>query len=224
MNRPYLFRVFVDEQGNFGNPGSLIVDDLNELDEEHRISITSEIGHDETAFIDDLTTNKLSIYHSYGRVGFAGSVLVGVAWQLFQLKNIPALNIKCDIGEIPIWQEGEINWLRASLENNLGNWEYEMLESPDAVNAIEVSETEGWKKMVWAWEDERKGLIRARTFASKINIPEVQGNGSGSMNLAGQLQKSLVIKHGDGSVIYARPADNYSAELGGRVIGSTKLR
>lgn len=221
MIQPHLFKVFVDERGNFGNPGSLIIDESNDLDEEHRIAITAEIGHDETVFIDNLDTNKLSIYHSQSRVSFAGSVLVGVAWQLAKLKGKPVKGILCDVGEIPVWQEGEIYWLRASLDNNLGNWEYEQLESPDAISAVKLDETKGWKKMVWAWEDKQKGLIRARTFASKINIPEVQGNGSGSMNLAGQLQKRLIIKHGDGSVIYARPADNNNAELGGRVIGST---
>ena len=56
------------------------------------------------------------------------------------------------------------------------------------VDAINLSDTKGWKKMVRAWLDESKGLIRARTFADRIGMPEVQGNGSGSMNLAGQLQ------------------------------------
>jgi predicted PhzF superfamily epimerase YddE/YHI9 len=218
MNKPYLFQVFVDENGNFGNPGSLIVDGFHEINDAQRTAITADIGQDETVFIDNLSSNELSIYHAYGKVNFAGSVLVGVAWQLAQIKNEPTQSILCEIGEVPMWQEGEVYWLRAPLDYNLGNWTYLQVENPDVVDAIDVADTKDWKQMVWAWEDEAKGLIRARTFASKIDIPEVQGNGSGAMNLAGQLQRELQIRHGGGSIIYSRPAANNSAELGGRVI------
>ena len=218
MLRPYLFQVFVDEKGSFGNPGSLVIDERHRLNEKRRSELTGEIGHEETVFLDDIEKNKLSIYHSLGRINFAGSVLVGVAWQLSLIKKAPVETLQCDAGEIQVWQEGEVSWLRASLNNNLGDWNYQQLGSPDEVNAINVADTKDWKKMVWAWENEEKGLIRARTFASKINIPEVRGNGSGAMNLAGQLQRYLQITHGDGSVIFASPAPDNCAELGGRVI------
>lgn len=218
MFKPYLFQVFVNEQGKFGNLGSLIVDESSQLDLEKRKSITAEIGHDETVFVNDLASVDVSIYHANGEVDFAGSVLVGAVWQLSKLKDEPVQNIHCKKGNISTWQDGDIYWLRAGLKGNLGNWEYEQLENPEAVDAIALADTKGWKKMTWAWKDEAKGLIRARTFASKINIPEVQGNGSGSMNLAAQLQREIIITHGDGSVIYARPALNNKAELGGRVL------
>jgi predicted PhzF superfamily epimerase YddE/YHI9 len=218
MTEVYKFQVFVNESGKFGNPGSLFLDEGRQIDDAERIAITAKIGHDETVFINNLETNDLSIYHSLGEVDFAGSVLVGVVWQLGQLKSEPITHLHCAIGDIPVWQEGELSWLRTKLEGNLGNWEYEQLDSPEVVEAIDVADTASWKKMVWAWINKDRGLIRARTFASSIGIPEVQGNGSGSLNLADQLQRSIQIIHGDGSVIYARPSGNDSAELGGRVI------
>lgn len=218
MTDVYKFQVFVNESGEFGNPGSLILDEGQRLNVAQRIAITAEIGHDETVFVNDLANNDLSIYHALGEVNFAGSVLVGVVWQLSQLKGETPKYLRCPIGDIPVWQDGEISWLRTKLEGNLGNWNYEQLDTPDAVNAIKVADTNGWKKMVWAWRNKDRGLIRARTFASTIGIPEVQGNGSGSLNLAHQLQQSLQILHGDGSIIYARPVGGDSAELGGQVI------
>jgi len=77
---------------------------------------------------------------------------------------------------------------------------------------------------MWAWIDKTKGLIRARTFASDWEIPEAQGNGSGSMVLAAKLKRDIEIKHGEGSVIFAKPAPDGCADIGGRVNESDMLR
>jgi len=72
--------------------------------------------------------------------------------------------------------------------------------------------------MVWAWIDEIKGAIRARTFANDWDIPEAEGNGSGSMLLAEKLKRSIEIKHGKGSVIFARPVSNNCVRIGGKIV------
>jgi predicted PhzF superfamily epimerase YddE/YHI9 len=212
------FKVFVDESGNFGDPVSLIVDEAHELSLEERLAITAEVGNVETVFVNNLPDNDVSIYHAQGEVDFAGSVLIGTAWQLEQLKNEPTQHIHCKRGAVAAHQENGVYWIQASLENNIGSWDYEQLASPEDVEAIDVAHTKGWKKMVWAWIDEAKGHIRARTFADTIGMPEVQGNGSGAMNLAGQLQRQISITHGEGAIIYARPLSPDSAEVGGRVV------
>ena len=143
--------------------------------------------------------------------------MIGTAWQLEELKNEPTRHILCKRGLIDIRQENGIYWLGASVENNIGNWDYEQLASPEDVDAIDVANTQSWKKMVWAWISKEHGVIRARTFAYRIGMPEVQGNGSGSMNLAFQLKRHITINHGDGSIIFARPTSDNSAEVGGRV-------
>lgn len=216
----YRFRVFVDESGGYGDPVSLIIDEGQQMSLEERLRLTAEIGNVETVFVNRLATNDVSIYHARGEVDFAGSVLIGTAWQIAQLKNEPTQQLVCKRGIVNVRQENNIYWIRASLENNIGNWEYRQLASPEDVEAIDVAQTKGWKKMVWAWISKDQGLIRARTFADTIGMPEVQGNGSGAMNLAGQLQRRITIKHGEGSVIYANPLSRDSAEVGGRVISS----
>jgi predicted PhzF superfamily epimerase YddE/YHI9 len=213
----YKFKVFVNEAGDFGDAVSLVLDEDHRLSYEDRLHITAEIGNDETVFVNDLAANDVSIYHAGGEVEFAGSVLIGTAWQLAQLKNEPTRQMRCKRGVVDVREEGAAYWIQASLENNIGNWEYEHLASAQAVEAIEVADTKGWKKMVWAWLNENDGLIRARTFADSIGMPEVQGNGSGSMNLAGQLQRRITLLHGDGSMIYAQPVAENIAEVGGMV-------
>lgn len=104
-------------------------------------------------------------------------------------------------------------------------WNYKQLESAEAVEHIALEETAILEHtMMWAWIDESKGLIRARTFASDWELPEAQGNGSGSMVLAAKLNRDIEIKHGEGAVIFARPAPNGYADIGGRVIESDMLR
>jgi predicted PhzF superfamily epimerase YddE/YHI9 len=93
------------------------------------------------------------------------------------------------------------------------------LEDAQAIEQIKLEDTKTWQHtMAWAWINETKGLIRARTFATDWDIPEAQGNGSGSMVLAARLRRGIEIKHGEGSVIFARPALNGCADIGGRVL------
>lgn len=48
-------------------------------------------------------------------------------------------------------------------------------------------------------------------------IPEDEANGSGSMKLAHMLNRELTVHHGKGSIVYAKPFDQYVAIVGGRV-------
>jgi hypothetical protein len=121
-------------------------------------------------------------------------------------------------GDIAVSQDADITWVRASLEI-MPPWKHKQLDSVEAVESITLDETRSWEHtMAWAWIDETIGLIKARTFAPDWEIPESEGNGSGSMLLAGILDRQIEIKHGQGSIIYAKPAPNNSAGLGGRVL------
>lgn len=120
-------------------------------------------------------------------------------------------------GKIKVWQDGELTWARADL-SILPPWNHTQLESAQAVERISLDETKSIEHTImWAWIDKSKGLIRARTFASDWDIPEAQGNGSGAMVLAAQLNRSIEIRHGQGAVIFAKPAPNKCADIGGRV-------
>ncbi len=106
-------------------------------------------------------------------------------------------------GPIIIWCEGNLTWVKADLLI-LPEWKFEQL--------TKASET-----VVWAWIDKKKGIVRARTFVSDWGIPEDEANGSGSMLLASNLGRDLIIHHGKGSIVYTRPSKPGFGEIGGLV-------
>ncbi len=58
---------------------------------------------------------------------------------------------------------------------------------------------------LWAWADETAGVMRVRTFASRVGLPEDEACGSGAMRLAAAHGRALTLIHGRGSIIYAKP-------------------
>ncbi len=218
MDQTYKLKVFTDAQGNFGDQASVVLDQGRKLSDNERIAITRQLNtNSETVFVNDLASADISIVHVHGETNFAGVSALGVAYLLSQLtgKQIPRL--KGRSGAIIASQEDATTWVGAEL-SIMPPWDHKQLNSPKEVERITVEQTATWEHtMVWAWIDESNGLIRARTFAPDWEIPESEGNGSGSMLLAGKLGRRIELLHGKGSVIYARPSTNGCADLGGRV-------
>ncbi len=220
-----LFRVFTDSKGDFGDLASVVIDERRHISDDKRQEMAHELNTGETAFINDIDTGSISIMHPQGEIDFAGTVALASSWLLTKLAGKPAGQMHGRGGAIATWQDDDLTWVRASLAT-MPPWNYKQLGSPEAVERIILKETETLEHtMMWAWLDETKGLIRARTFATDWDIPEAQGNGSGSMVLAAKLGRAIEIKHGEGSIIFAKPAPGDCADIGGRVvqasIGST---
>lgn len=212
----HTLRVFVDDNGEFGNPVGVILDEGKKIDSKKRQQIATQLGFSETVFINDFNTGNVSIFNPREEVAFAGHAMVGTAWMINKL-NHPIDSLTCSGGFIKTWRDKDKIWIRASLAM-MPAWKYEQLK-----NAIEVERllppvtVSKEHTFVWAWEDEMKGLIRARTFAPDWGIPEDEANGSGSMKLAATLGRSIEIMHGKGSIIYAKPWKSDFTDLGGRV-------
>lgn len=213
-----LFRVFTDSKGDFGDLASVIIDEGRRIPDNKRQGVARELNTGETAFINDIATGSISIMHPQGEIYFAGTVALATSWLLTKLGGKSAGQMHGRGGAIATWQNDDLTWVRASLAT-MPPWNYKQLESPEAVERIMLKETKTLEHtMMWAWLDETKGLIRARTFATDWDIPEAQGNGSGSMVLAAKLGRAIEIKHGKGSIIFAKPAPDGCADIGGRVI------
>lgn len=213
-----VLRVFTDENGKFGDTATVVVDEGRKISISQREKLAGELDTGETVFINDVESNEISIVHPQGEIDFAGVAAIGAAWLLADIKGEKIYILKGRAGSILVSRSGEVFWVQASL-STMPDWHHKQLESAEAVESVALNETTGWKPtMVWAWLDKTKGLVRARTFAAQWGIPEAQGNGSGSMMLAAIVDQEIEIKHGKGSIIFARPADNSSAEIGGRVI------
>lgn len=212
-----MLRVFTNAEGNFGDLASVVIDAGRRISDLERQTIARELATGETAFINDQVGTDVSIVHPQGEIGFAGVAVLGAVWLLGK-RNSSIAVIHSRDGEIKVWQDGELTWARASL-SIMPPWNYKQLESAEAVEGIKLEDTTNAEHTImWAWVDEAKGLIRARTFAADWEIPEAQGNGSGSMVLAAQLKRGIEITHGEGSVIFAQPAPDNCADIGGRVV------
>lgn len=218
MNDPRLLRVFTDATGDYGDTASVVIDEGRSISDPERQAIARKLNTGETAFVNDVAGANVSVVHSQGEIGFAGVAVLGTAWLLSKLQSKPIYALYTRDGEVKVWQDTETTWARASL-SIMPPWNYRQLDSPDAVESIKLEDTKDWiHTMAWAWIDEAKGLIRARTFAADWEIPEAQGNGSGSMLLAAKLNRDIEIKHGEGAVVFAKPALDNFADIGGRVI------
>ncbi|HUD45165.1 MAG TPA: PhzF family phenazine biosynthesis protein [Patescibacteria group bacterium] len=215
--KAYILHVFTDKTGNFGDKASVVIDEGKQISDIKRQIITRKLDTGETIFINNLTTANISVMHSQGEIDFAGVGLLGTAWLLTKLRKKATKALYGRGGKINTWQEVEITWVRADI-STMPLWHHKQLESVKAVESITLPETTNMEHtMVWAWIDENKGLIRARTFAKDWEIPEAEGNGSGAMLLANMLKRAIEIKHGKGSIIYAKPEENGLVDLGGRV-------
>ncbi len=217
MNKVYILRVFSDSNNKFGDIATVVIDEGRKLSDDERLAITEKLDTVETVFVNDLASADISIMHTQGETNFAGVAVLGAAYLLRKIRGRSIKTMNSKGGDIAVSQDGELFWVRANL-SAMPPWNHKQLDSAKAVELVKVVDTKDWEHtMIWAWMDEEKGLIRARTFATDWDIPEAQGNGSGSMLLAAQLNKSIEIKHGDGCLIYAKPAPNNSADIGGRV-------
>lgn len=210
-------RVFVDQNGKFGNPVGIILDEGNKIDKKERQRIVTKLGYSESVFINNLNSGNVSIFNPQKEVSFAGYAMVGTAWLINKIRNKPIDSLTCGGGSIKIWRDNDKTWIRANLKM-MPDWKYEQIKNAAEVESLSSKETLSKKHtFLWAWIDEKKGLVRARTFALDWGIPEDEANGSGSMKLAATLGRSLEIFHGKGSIIYVKPWKLDFCDLGGRI-------
>lgn len=213
----HILHVFTDSNGNYGDLASVVIDEGCHIPEAERQTMAGKLNTGETIFVNDIVGANISVMHPQGEIDFAGVGVLATAWLLTKLRGKTTEHIQGRGGEITTWQDGDITWVRANLAT-MPPWQYKQVKDAEMVEHIKLEETVTMEHtMVWAWIDEAKGLIRARTFASDWDIPEAQGNGSGSMVLAARLNRSIEIRHGESAIIFAEPAPDGCADIGGRV-------
>lgn len=213
-----ILNVFSNDQENFGNPVGIIVDIGNKISKKDRQRIARHSGFSEVVFVNDVASKNISIYSPQREVPFAGHAAVGTAYFLSHEYNMEVTELKGIGGKILTWQEDDFVWVKCSLDI-LPTWNYEQLKSSQEIEELTPAQMINKEHtVIWAWIDKNKRIVRARTFARDWGIIEDEANGSGSMKLAVTLDRELIIHHGQGSVIHARPSSTPSyAEVGGLV-------
>jgi predicted PhzF superfamily epimerase YddE/YHI9 len=209
----HTLRVFVGPDGAGGNPLGVVLEGAAVAPAE-RQAVAAELGFSETVFVDDVATGALRIFTPTVELPLAGHPLVGTAW-LLSHTGTPVDTLRPPAGDVPTWTDGELTWIRARRE-----WaqlyDVAQLEAPADVDGFRVP---GGDAMVavWAWEDEAAGRVRARVFPNGIGIDEDEATGAAALQLGGLIGRDVVIRQGVGSELHARPGDDGSVAVGGRV-------
>jgi predicted PhzF superfamily epimerase YddE/YHI9 len=206
---PERLRVFVDDDGEHGNLLAVFADG-SAVPREERQARAAEIGYSETVFVDDPQRGVVQILTPTDELDFAGHPMVGTAWLL---RDVDVL--RPPAGEVLVRREGDVTWVRGRPEWGPA-YEARRLDSPEAVDAYPGGGPDELLQ-VWAWEDEDRGLVRARVFCLPIGIPEDEATGSAAVVLGAQLDRELLIRQGAGSRIHVRPAGDGFVEVGGLV-------
>lgn len=209
----HVLRVFVNEDGECGNPLGVFLDgDL--VPEGGRQDVAAELGFSETVFVDDAASGRLRIYTPAVELPFAGHPLVGAAWLLAK-KGVSIATLRTPAGEVRIRQAEGATFVAAPPE-----WappfEYRQLDSPAEVRALSAS-PRSTNTYAWSWIDEAAGTIRARSFVPAAGIAEDEATGSAALALCARLGRPITIHQGRGSVLICRPLDGGWGEVGGAV-------
>jgi predicted PhzF superfamily epimerase YddE/YHI9 len=209
---PDVLRVFVDDDGAFGNLLGVFLDGAA-VPPERRQAVAAELGYSETVFVDDPSRGELRIFTPAAELPLAGHPLVGTAW-LLRERGCPVDALRPPAGEVPTWEASGITWIRAR-PGDAPDFELRRLPSPRAVTEHPGAGNDELLE-VWAWEDEPAGRIRARVFPTALGITEDEATGAAALRLGASLDRSLTIRQGGGSVLHVRPSGDGRIDVGGK--------
>jgi predicted PhzF superfamily epimerase YddE/YHI9 len=207
----HVLRVFVNEDGEWGNPLGVFLDD-EAFAEGDRQNVAAELGFSETVFVENRANGRIRIHTPAVELPFAGHPAVGTAWLLAHLGE-PVQALRVPAGELEVSYEGDATFVAAQPE-----WappfEYVQLGAPANVKALNGPPGSG-NTYAWAWIDEAAGTIRARAFVPEAGIVEDEATGSAALALCARLSRPIVVHQGHGSVIVAGPLAGGLAAVGG---------
>jgi predicted PhzF superfamily epimerase YddE/YHI9 len=212
--RLHVLRVFVNDEGEFGNHLGVFLDG-SEVPAEQRQAVATELGYSETVFVDDRERGEMRIFTPGIELAFAGHPTVGTAW-LLRNEGIAVSTLRPPAGEVGVRFADDATFISAD-----PSWsppfEYVQLGEPAQIRALDGPPAMADEVYAWAWIDEDAGTIRARSFAPGVGIAEDEATGSAALALSARLGRPITINQGKGSVLIARPLGDGRAEVGGEV-------
>jgi predicted PhzF superfamily epimerase YddE/YHI9 len=209
----HVLRVFVGDGGAGGNPLGVFLDG-GEVPEDDRQGIATDLGFSETVFVEDPEQGRLRIFTPKEELPFAGHPLVGTAW-LLASEGFDVPTLRPPAGEVPVRVEGDVTFI-AGRPEWAPPFEHIELASPAGVEALAGPPTGHDLVGMWTWEDEEAGYVRARVFPVRLGIDEDEATGAHAVRLAARLGQTIIIRQGEGSLIFADPQPDGTVEIGGR--------
>jgi predicted PhzF superfamily epimerase YddE/YHI9 len=211
MSTLHVLRVFVNEDGEWGNPLGVFLDG-GDVPEPRRQGLAAQLGFSETVFVEDRATGRVRIYTPRVELPFAGHPTVGTAWLLAR-QGSPVDALRTPAGEVAVRQAGAETYVAARPE-----WapafEYRQLGAPAELRALDPAAAKV-NTYAWTWIDEDAGTARARSFVPQAGIAEDEATGSAAIGLCARLGRPLVIHQGHGSVLRCLPIGGGRVEVGG---------
>jgi predicted PhzF superfamily epimerase YddE/YHI9 len=209
----HVLRVFVNEDGEWGNPLGVFLDGAS-VSEAERQALAGVLGFSETVFVEDRADGRMRIHTPEVELPFAGHPTVGTAWLLAH-EGTPVASLRPPAGDVGARTEADATFVTARPEWS-PPFELVQLDSPTRVRELSRPPGAG-NAYAWAWIDEAAGTIRARAFVPEAGIEEDEATGSAALALCGRLDRPIVVHQGHGSVIRARPVGGGRVEVGGGV-------
>lgn len=213
MAELHVLRVFCTPRGG-GNPLGVFLDGA-EISPDRRQAVAADLGFSETVFVEDRARGAIRIFTPATELGFAGHPTVGTAW-LLRREGTPVEALRPPAGEVAVRYDDELttvavrpDWAPAFNHHQLG--------SPEDVDALDGPPAGDEIGAAWAWEDERRGDVRARVFAIAYGVFEDEATGAAAVHLCAKLGRPIRIRQGRGSIIHARPLADGRVEIGGLV-------
>jgi len=216
---PHTCTLRVFTRGDDGGNHLGVITDVTGLTDETMQRIATGLGHSETIFLDRRAGGipLVRIFTPAAEIPFAGHPLVGAAWIMGVLAPGEVDRVRCGVGEIPFWAEGELTWVETPVSpevlrlgeeaipvqgQGLGDpsrgWlvrtpmPYLLLDlgSGDAVGGVDP---DFGRLMDADWEGtmvfaRAGGRVRARFFAPRLGVPEDPATGSAAAALAAVLR------------------------------------
>lgn len=210
----HVLRVFVNEDGECGNPLGVFLDG-GEVPEAERQRVAVELGFSETVFVEGRATGRLRIHTPAGELPFAGHPSVGAAWLLAR-EGTPVETLRPPAGEVGVRLAEDGDAFVAAEPGWAPDFEYRELSSPAAVRAL-VPTDQARNTYAWSWIDEAAGTIRARSFVPGEGIVEDEATGSAALALCARIGRPVTVHQGRGSVLLCRPLEDGRVEVGGAV-------
>jgi predicted PhzF superfamily epimerase YddE/YHI9 len=217
MTLLHVLRVFIGPSGSGGNPLGVFVDGLD-IEPSRRQAVAAELGFSETVFVDSIDDGiaRIAIFTPAVELPFAGHPTVGTSWLLREL-GTPVAALRCPAGDVGVWQDGELAWIRARAEWVRGVPTPDRLATPAEVDAVVPPSMGEPGRYVWAWDEEPAGRLRARFFPTDLGIAEDEATGAAAVVMGDLLGRPLTIRQGVGSELQVLPRDDGTVEVGGRV-------
>ncbi len=207
----HVLRVFVNDEGEWGNPLGVFLDG-RQVPEGARQDVAARLGFSETVFVEDRAVGRIRIHTPTVELPFAGHPTVGTAWLLAR-EGEPVEALRTPAGVVGVRYAENVTYVAARAE-----WappfEYVRFDTPAAVRALD-REARAVNTYAWSWIDEAAGTIRARSFVPEAGIAEDEATGSAAIALCKRLGRPLTIHQGRGSVLRCRKLADNRVEVGG---------